>query len=154
MWPTESTNKGTSSVSANPNERRASMGGGTMSHAEKSGVLGISIGQRGWREVWENKGKLKEKGGLWGRVKWFLYPGLQKDKGGKWWKYGIYTFRAKGKKGKVIKVLCLFTYLPLWGKKILRISVENKMFIRVVRIDKMVEMCLQMIAEAIISFSN
>ena len=59
IWPAESTNRGTSSVSTNPNERRASMGGGTVSHAGKSGVLGISIGKREWREVERIKEKEK-----------------------------------------------------------------------------------------------
>ena len=59
IWPVESTNRGTSSISANPNGRRASMGGGTVSHAGKYGVLGISIGKREWREVERIMGKEK-----------------------------------------------------------------------------------------------
>ena len=43
IWSAGSTNRGTFSVFANPKQRKASMGGGTMSHAGKSRVLGISI---------------------------------------------------------------------------------------------------------------
>ena len=43
IWPAKSTNRGTSSVSANPKQCRASKGVGMVSHAGKSGILGISM---------------------------------------------------------------------------------------------------------------
>ena len=46
IWPAESTSRGTSSVSISPKQRKASMGGGTVSYAGNSGVMGISIAKK------------------------------------------------------------------------------------------------------------
>ena len=75
IWPAESTSKGMSSVSDNPKERRASIGGETEFHASKSGVLGISIAKEDFgslrekrKEIWRLKVKskiMKGKAGLY-----------------------------------------------------------------------------------------
>ena len=81
IWLAESTNKGTSSFSANPNERRASTRGGAMSHIGKSGVLGISMAKVKIEEVERIKEEevLKAKGGKWlmRKNKRFLYLELK-----------------------------------------------------------------------------
>ena len=64
MWPEESTSRGTSLVSNNPKYCRASMGGSTMSHASKSGVLGIFIVEKNEKSV--KRKEKKEKRGFGG----------------------------------------------------------------------------------------
>ena len=46
MWPEESTNRGMTSISNSPKQRKESMGGGTISHTGKFGVLGTSIAEK------------------------------------------------------------------------------------------------------------
>ena len=48
IWPAESTSKGRSSFFDSLKEHKASIGGGTVSHAEKSSVLGISMVREGF----------------------------------------------------------------------------------------------------------
>ena len=55
IWPVESTSRGTFSVSASPKQRKASRGGGTMSHTGKSVVLGISMAEGRLRNLREER---------------------------------------------------------------------------------------------------
>ena len=120
-----------------PKQRKESRGGGTTSHAGKSRVLGTAIDKKMWGEL-RGLRKDKEKGFWWLRVK----VNCEKRK------RGFYTFRVKGKSGKGWRIYVYPKDVIVKVKKndddgiirrIPRTSVEDRMFVRIIRILRVIE---------------